>query len=211
MIISHKTSGVRFVCLLHLIFYYLLLNPSNTSIHINIIIILHVSTMQSIDTPSLLILTIKHNITMYWLPIELSVILSIMCTMFSVCILMSWQNFNTAQKCMSASKVKDDLRCSFDKQITSITYFSFNKTLNMPACVGPYWPSDFFDSNYKKVSCIIFHSEAQLLIINFLFILRNAFQQVEFDWTSRETRHELVSNHLNTIVNSQVKQNFLYW
>lgn len=51
---------------------------------------------------------------------------------------MSWQNFNTAQKCMSASKVKDDLRCSFDKQITSITYFSFNKTLNMPACVGPY-------------------------------------------------------------------------
>lgn len=115
MIISHKTSGVPFVCYIGslIIYPYYQIHPILQ--YTFIIIILHVSTVQSINTPSLLILTIKHNITMYWLPIELGVILSIMCTMFSVCILMSWQNFT--QKCISASKVKDDLRCSFEKQI----------------------------------------------------------------------------------------------
>lgn len=138
-----------------------------------IIIILHVSTLQSINTPSLLILTIKHNITIYWLPIELGVILSIMCTMFSVCILMSWQNFT--QKCMNASKVKDDLRCSFEKQIR----LQFNN----------HWPcllvlTDQVISlihtqlhiNYKTVNCIILILE-HLLIINFLFkIFKECFR-----------------------------------
>lgn len=115
MIISHKTSGVPFVCYIWSLIIYPYYQIRPILQYTFIIIILHVSTLQSINTPSLLILTIKHNITIYWLPIELGVILSIMCTMFSVGILMSWQNFT--QKCMNASKVKDDLRCSFEKQI----------------------------------------------------------------------------------------------
>lgn len=80
---NFRGSFCLFITLDLLLFIIKSIQYFNT--HKFIIIILHVSTMQSIDTPSLLILTIKHNITMYWLPIELGVILSIMCTMFSVC------------------------------------------------------------------------------------------------------------------------------
>lgn len=172
MIISHKTSGVPFVCYIWSIIIYYQIHQINTSIHIyhNNSTCINTSINKHPLAPDP---TIKHNITIYWLPIELRVILSIMCTMFSVGILMSWQNFT--QKCMNASKVKDDLRCSFEKQIR----LQFNN----------HWPcllvlTDQVISlihtqlhiNYKTVNCIILILE-HLLIINFLFkIFKECFR-----------------------------------
>lgn len=115
MIISHKTSGVPFVCYIWSIIIYYQIHQINTSIHIyhNNSTCINTSINKHPLAPDPNNKT-QHNhvLITYWTRRNLiNHVYNVQC----VYILMSWQNFTL--KCMSASKVKDDLRCSFEKQI----------------------------------------------------------------------------------------------
>lgn len=142
---DHQPQNFRgSFCLLHLVFYYLLLNPSKTSIHIyrnnstciNTAINKHPLALDPSNKTQH-----NHVLVTYWT--QRNLINHVNNVQYCVYIfIMSWQISTQHRSAWVHQRCKDDLRCSFDKQITSIPSLS---TLTMP--VGPCWPSDFFDSN----------------------------------------------------------------